>query len=91
MGLKTKDYMVADLGITVPEAYGRIVSLIVGLDGKACGVFEIQQSRERITQNRPLATEVVECVVDKDKPVFAQVYSAAKCGVFCGWEDNIVE
>lgn len=90
MGLKTTNYNVKDYGITLPTAYAQISSINVRLDGKAHCMFEIQQDRESIGKNRCFETKPFNCVVNKDLPIYEQIYVAAKEQLFAGWEDDIV-
>ena len=90
MGLKTTNYTIQNLGITVPEANARIVHLNVHLDNTANALFEIQQSRAAIGVNKPLERCSLSCTIDKEAPIHAQVYTKAKETFFAGWEDDIV-
>lgn len=90
MGLKTTNYEVKDLGITVPTAYARIVSIHSDLDGEASIVFEIQQVRENIGTKEPLERKYLSMLLDKNSSLYVQGYTKAKEKLFAGWEDNIV-
>lgn len=90
MGLKTTNYTIQSLGITVPEAYAKIKNLSVNEDGMAMAQFYIQQTREDMNLN-PFKIENFRVKIDKDLPIFSQVYVAAKEVVFPGWEDDIVK
>ena len=89
MGLKTTNYTIESLGITVPEAYAKIKNLSVNEDGVAMAQFYIQQSREDMNLN-PFRVINFRTEVNKDLPIFSQVYVASKEEVFTGWEDDIV-
>ena len=90
MGFKRANYEVKDLGITLPTAYAQIKYLSVNIDGTADAMFEIQQSRDMITVNRELDMKHFSCAVDKTKPIYEQVYRAAKEDIFKDWEDDII-
>ena len=91
MGLKTTNYEIKDLGITVPTAYAQVTSLFVDKDSNAYADFSIQQNREDIGNKEAFATESINCVIDKTQPIYTQVYNKAKTTIFEGWEDDIVE
>ena len=91
MGLKTTDYEVRGLGITVPTAYAQITSLFINKDSIAQAEFSIQQNREDIKERTAFAKETFTCLVDKNEPIYTQVYNKAKVAIFNGWEDDIVE
>lgn len=91
MGLKTTNYEVKELGITIPTAYAQITSLCVDSKGEAFAAFSIQQNREDITNKNEIETEHFNVVIDKNQPLYAQIYNAAKEELFAGWEDDIVD
>lgn len=91
MGLKTTNYEIKDLGITVPTAYAQVTSLFIGKDGRAYADFSIQQNREDVGTKDAFTKERVNCTVDKTQPIYTQVYNKAKETIFEGWEDDIVE
>lgn len=91
MGLKTTNYRVEDLGITIPTAYAQLVRVSVDAKGRASGTFKIQQTRSDIDAKDTLADAHIHCKVDKTQPIFEQVYNAAKEKLFKGWEDDIVD
>lgn len=91
MGLKTTDYEVRGLGITVPTAYAQITQLFINKDSVAQATFSIQQNREDIKEKTAFAKETFTCLVDKNEPIYEQVYNKAKVAVFNGWEDDIVD
>ena len=91
MGLKKSNYEIKEMGLTIPEAYAQITHLSTDLNGNATAVFEVQQSRESIMKNRAFETIRYGTKIDKDLPVYKQVYEKAKETIFEGWEDDIVE
>jgi hypothetical protein len=91
MGLKTTNYTVSDIGITIPNAYARVTNINVGLDGAATAIMEIQQTRSDVGSKPALSIEMVRCDIDKDLPLFEQIYEAAKLDKFNEWDDDIVE
>ena len=91
MGLKTTNYEVKDLGITIPTAYARIVNIHSDLEGEASVIFEVQQLRENIGVKEALERKYLSMTIDKNLSSYAQAYTKAKEEIFIGWEDNIVE
>ena len=91
MGLKTTNYEVKNLGITVPNAYARLTNITINLKGEAFGVFEIHQNREDITKSHPLERIHINTKIDKEEPIYSQMYIAAKKEKFSSWEDDIIE
>lgn len=91
MGLKKTNYTVEAFGLELPEAYARISSLNVNLEGKAFANFEVQQSRKEVGTKNALERKHIVCDVDVDLPIHRQVYQAAKKEIFVDWEDDIVE
>ena len=90
MGLKTTNYEIKSKGITVPEAYAKIIQLTVSENGACHANFKIQQTRDSMSL---LALDNVNviCEINKSLPLYEQVYIAAKESHFPGWEDDIVE
>ena len=91
MGLKTTDYEIRGLGITIPTAYAQVTSLFIDKDSVAQATFSIQQNREDVKEKIALARETFTCLVDKNEPIYTQVYNKAKVAIFNGWEDDIVD
>lgn len=91
MGLKTTNYEVKELGITLPEAYAQIVELSVSSKSVATARFSISKSRADIPVLMPVNVELVTAIIDKDKPIYEQMYLAAKETIFANWQDDIVE
>lgn len=90
MGLKTSNYKVTNLGITVPKAYARIVSINSNMDGRTSALFEIQQERENIGIIDALERKFITFNINKDESAYKQAYIKAKEEIFSGWEDDIV-
>lgn len=91
MGLKTNNYNVSDINLTIPTAYAQITHLFIDFDGTASATFSIQQSRDMISANNAIETKHIRCLIDKEQPVYSQIYINAKESLFEGWEDDIVE
>lgn len=90
MGFKKQDVEIKELGITIPEAYAQIEHLNVDLDGKCYASFKIQTSRDAM--NKPaLETIHIDMNIDKELPIYTQVYEHAKLDVFADWEDDIID
>ena len=90
MGLKTNNYKVNDINLTLPNAYAQITHISINLDGIASATFSIQQDRDMISVNDAIETKHIRCSVDKEQPIYAQIYINAKESIFEGWEDDIV-
>lgn len=90
MGLKTNNYHVDDINVTLPEAYAQITHISVNFDGTANAMFAIQQSRDMISANEAIDTKHLRCSINKEQPIYAQVYTKAKEELFKDWEDDIV-
>ena len=90
MGFKTTDYESKAYGITVPEAYARLTRINVNMHGIANATFEIQQTREDIGVKKALALIPFSCDIDKEQPLYKQIYEKAKEKRFKNWEDDIV-
>ena len=91
MGLKTKNYQIKDFGIVVPDAYARLTNININVDGNAFGIFGIHQTREALAENNPLERIYVNYEIDKNLPIYSQIYIKAKEELFSDWEDDIVE
>lgn len=91
MGLKTTNYEIKDLGLTVPTAYAQITSLFSDKDGNAYADLTVQQNREDIGIKAPFSKQSISCAIDKNLPIYTQIYNKAKEELFAGWEDDIVE
>lgn len=76
MGLKTKNYEVKKLGITIPEAYA-VANL--SIDGNSCYVtVKIQTSRKNAQKLESLETINTHYVIDRSKNPFEEVYNKLK-------------
>lgn len=93
MGLKTTNYEVKSLGITVPTAYAIIRDMeIKGSKGKA--ELVIQASREAASEKQPLEKIYVNFSVNRNENPYVTAYNAAKGeaaeGALQGWVDDII-
>lgn len=91
MGLKTTNYTVNNLGLTIPEAYARLITVFVDLQGHATGLLEVNQHREDIGVKRSLESYNIHCEVDKNLPIHRQIYNYAKENYLPNWDDDIIE
>ena len=102
MGLKTKNYTIEEIGLTLPEAYAVIRNLsIYGENGNA--EFAIQASREKAINLSPLKTVYIEFKVNRNESPYVTAYNLAKSVLtekrglhtvtrempFYGWEDDV--
>lgn len=89
MGLIKKDgYNVK--GIELSVAYAKINRLYIERGNLARTYFGISTSRENINDGNSLVELEFPCYVDKNEPIYEQVYVLAKENLFYGWEDDIV-
>ena len=91
MGLKTTNYKVEDYNLVLPTAYAKITNIEISPDGDAFTTFAIQQTREDISNNKPLIELRLDCKIDKSLPIYEQIYTFSKAIMFKDWEDDIVE
>ena len=92
MGLKTTNYTIEQLGITLDNAYAQITNLSIDASGKAHCIFTVQKAREDIQTKTALENKFFMCEIDKTLPVHEQVYNLAKAdGMFEQWVDDIVD
>ena len=102
MGLKTRNYTIAENGLTLPEAYAVIRNLnVYGERGNA--EFAIQASREKAINLAPLKTVHLEFTVNRNENPYVTAYNLAKSTrdltigehtvtkkmPFYGWEDDV--
>lgn len=90
MGLKTTNYNVSSLGVTLDTAYAIISDLYIDKQGSAKAVFEIQKSRENALGLSPIESVEINFTADKTGAVYEQAYLAGKTQAFLGWQDDIV-
>lgn len=102
MGLKTKNYTIPALGLTLPEAYAIIKNIhIEGEHGNA--ELVVQASRENALNLEPINRVYIPFRVNRNENPYKTAYAAAK-GVkifhvrgktleepmpFNGWEDDV--
>ena len=91
MGLKTTNYKVEDYNLVLPTAYAKITNIEISPDGDAFTTFAIQQTREDISNNKPLIELRLDCKINKSLPIYEQIYTLSKAFMFKDWEDDIVE
>ena len=91
MGLKTTNYNVPSLGVTIDAAYALISDLYVDKQGNGKAIFEIQQSRENALGLAPLESVEVNFTADKTGTIYTQAYAAGKAQKFKGWQDDIAD
>lgn len=77
-------------GIELETAYAKINRLYIERGNLARTYFGISNSRENINEGNSLVELEFPCYVDKNQPIYEQVYVLAKENLFMGWEDDIV-
>ena len=90
MGLKKFNYTVQTLNVVVPNAYAKLTDIFVDTNGNANGTMIIQRDRDSINSLQPFDIVEISCKVDKDLPIYKQLYDKAKETSFSDWEDDIV-
>ena len=90
MGLKTINYYITTLGITIDTAYAKITNLFLDKDSNCKAIAGIQQTRNDIDSLNILDTKEINFVVDKTLPIYEQAYIKLK-EVLTDWEDDIPE
>ena len=91
MGFIRKNYEIENSGISLDTAYAQIRNISIDIDGMAVAMFSIQKDRDSILSKRSLDTVSFRCKIDKEFPVYRQIYEKAKEKFFADWEDDIVE
>lgn len=92
MGLKlTTGYEIKNMGITIPEAYAKISFVEIDSNGIANATIDIQQTREDVLNKKSLDRVYIQKEINKEEPIYSQLYIAAKKEIFADWEDDIVE
>lgn len=77
MGLKTYNYEIKELGITIPTAYAVIKKLII--DGKiGTAHFAIQSDRDSATNKQPLEIKKFMFAVDRNTNPYETAYVESK-------------
>jgi hypothetical protein len=77
MGLKTKNYTIEEIGLTLPNAYAVIRNIYI--DGeRGVAEFAVQTSRENAFNKKPIKIVSVEFTVDRNENVYKSAYRAAK-------------
>lgn len=101
MGLKTTNYTIEEIGLTLPEAYAVIRTLNI-YGGKGSAEFVIQASREKAMKLDAIRTIFIEFDVNRNESPFVTAYNLAKSVLtnkkgnhtytqempFYGWQDD---
>lgn len=77
-------------GIELEEAYAKINRLYIEYGSMAKVYFGISNTRENIDEGNSLKEIQFSCYIDKNAPIYEQIYVSAKAGIFQDWEDDIV-
>ena len=78
MGLKTTNYEITKLGITLPDAYARIGKVEMSDNGSGYAIMHIQATRENALTLQPIDTKRVDFFWDRRKSIAECIYEAAK-------------
>ena len=91
MGLKTTNYKLQQYDLVLSDAYAKITDIMIDHAGNATATFAIQQSRDAVSKSAPLMEVRLDCKINKDLPIYEQIYTLSKVFMFKDWEDDIVE
>lgn len=91
MGLQKTNYVVPTYGVTITNAYARIYSMSIDVQGNARAYIAVCAARGDIGTKIPFEVKEVEFTTDKLSNPYEQAYTVAKQGYFEGWQDDIPE
>lgn len=77
MGLKTSNYTIKNLGITLSTAYAILKDLKIERN-HGTAVFSIQSTRERATDLKPIETVTVNFTFNRDENPVETAYKTVK-------------
>jgi len=77
MGLKTVNYEVKSLGITLPNAYALLKDIKIN-DATGIATFVVQSTREMALKMKPIETVKIEFAFDRTKNPVETAYITAK-------------
>lgn len=78
MGLKTTNYKVKDLGITLPTAYAIIKEFSISNDDWCNAIFVIQSDRDNTSKLRPFEVITFNFKWDRKSNPIEKAYNLAK-------------
>lgn len=78
MGLKTTNYEVHNLGITLPEAYAKIREMRLRKDNVVDVTFVVQTTRENTERLAPIETRSIHFTWDRKSDLAETAYAEAK-------------
>lgn len=76
MGLKTTNYEIKELGITLPEAYAILKNLRITGE-RATAEFAVQSTRENALTMKPLVTKRISFDINRNENPLAAAYIIA--------------
>lgn len=86
MGLKTTNYKVEKLGVTLPNAYAMIKDLDIKGEN-ATAIFTIQTSREHAVGKQPIDTKKFTFKVRRNENPYETAYKLVKAQVKYAYKD----
>lgn len=89
MGLKKEKYVIEKLNIEITPAYAMIGKIEIDNDS-AIAEMKIHKTRADLEQYEPLESININCNLDRNKPIYEQIYIEAKNGIFKEWENDIL-
>jgi hypothetical protein len=78
MGLKTTNYIVKDLGITLPTAYAKITEISLSPSDWVNATFIIQSDRENTSKLKPIEVIKISFKWDRKTNIVETAYNLAK-------------
>lgn len=89
--LKTTNYKTMNTNETMPVAYA-IIDKMYLTKNTVSVVFGIYASREEAMKFQAVETKTIRFKWDRKTNIATQAYITAKnnCGIFAGWEDDII-
>ena len=89
MGLKKDNYIIEKLNIEISPAYAMVGRIEIE-NNSVIAEMKIHKTREDLEKYEPLESIYITCNLDRNKPVYEQIYNEAKNGLFKEWENDIL-
>lgn len=91
MGLYNYNYKSKSMGITLPEAYAKLHTLVLNSDGRVDAVFSIHQSREDVSKYTAIDKVKVSFKWDRKSDLAKAAYEAAKVQMVDVYNEDVFE
>lgn len=89
MGLIKDNYLIENKNITISPAYCMVGEINIR-NNMAIAEMLIHKTREDLQNYEPLERVNISCEIDRNLPIYEQLYTRAKELKFSDWQDNIV-